>query len=322
MIPRIVAIVGTNASGKSDLAQCLAPAFDAEVISADSRQVYVGLDIGTGKVAPAERGEVPYHGIDLVRPGQRYTLWDFQHHAYDAIDQILAAGRLPMLVGGTGLYVRAVTEGYRLMPIPPDHEYRRHLESLPLPELHQLLDELDPQAARVLDRRNRRRIIRAVELARHGHTYDESHTQEPRYAALQLGLTWEPAVLRDRIGRRLDRRLQEGLVDEVEGLRKDGVSDQFLFDVGLEYRWVIRYLWGEYPSLDEMRDDLATAIHRFARRQMSWFAKDVVHWLDSSGDYEAEAAQLIEQFLARPATRRGPQPVRAERSSVAPPPSG
>jgi len=298
---KAVAIVGTNASGKSALGVAIALRFGGEIISADSRQVYRGLDIGTGKLTRGEMQGIRHHLIDVMDLGTRYSVADFQKSAYGLIDEITARGSLPIIVGGTGLYVRSVVDGYQLTRARPDLALRDRLERLTNDELHQLLSELAPDAARTIDPRNRRRIIRAVEIREQGFAFKTSHVNAPQYKFCQLGLTWPRDVLRERIKARLRKRLDEGMVQEVRSLLSEGVSLERLDALGLEYRFAARFLRGEYAGEEELFEELSRAIYRFAMRQLAWFRRDhSIVWLDHSKDYEAQAFGLIESFLRQP----------------------
>ena len=297
-MPKAVAVVGTNASGKSDLGVSLALRFAGEIISADSRQVYKGLDIGTGKLSPAEMRGVPHHMINVMTLDTRFSLADFQQQVYRLMDEIRKRGRLPFIVGGTGLYIRAVVQGYQLVPAKPNPMLRQQLEQLSNMELHQALERLSPEAAGLIDFRNRRRIIRAIEVGEQGFPYKAMHVNAPKYHFLQLGLTWPRDILRSRIEARLRRRLDTGMIDEVRTLVDDGVSFNTLEALGLEYRYIGRFLQGEYSDEGQLSSELSRAIYRFATRQLSWFRRDrAIIWLDSSGDYTAEAIHLISDFL-------------------------
>jgi tRNA dimethylallyltransferase len=316
----LLVIVGTNASGKSELGVRLARQLDGEVVSADSRQVYTGLDIGTGKLTLADRAGVPHHMIDIVEPHVRYSVADFQAAAFDVIDDIHRRHRLPILVGGTGLYVDAVVRGYHFPPVPPDQAARRALEETGVDALLQRLRELDPAAADQVDTRNTRRLVRAVELSQAGVSHADTRRQLPRYAALTLGLTWPRDVLRARIARRLADRLDAGMVDEARRLLHDGVSPARLDELGLEYRHLARYLDGGYASQQELVDNLEPAIARFAKRQWAWFKRDPqTHWLDTSADYPAEALTLAAPLRPRPTPLRPrPTPLDPRPTSLAP----
>ncbi|MCU0247952.1 MAG: tRNA (adenosine(37)-N6)-dimethylallyltransferase MiaA [Bryobacter sp.] len=298
---KLVVILGTNASGKSDLGIRLAGHFGGEVVSADSRQVYRGLNLGSGKITPAQATKVKHHLIDVADVSEVYSLAQYQRAAYRAIDTIAAAGRLPFLVGGTGLYVSAVVEGYQLADVPPNDALRAELETLPLTQLVQRVEEADPEAARRIDTRNPRRIIRALEIARAGRGHSATRQRSPRYDCLQLGLTWPRPLLEVRIEKRLRERLAGGMIEEVASLRAQGVSDLRLEKLGLEYRHVSRYLRGEVPTLDELHLQLGTAIRQFAREQLTWFKRDHrIIWLDPLSDCFQAACNHIQEWRKAP----------------------
>ena len=294
---KLVVILGTNASGKSDLGIRLARHFGGEVVSADSRQVYRGLDLGTGKITPAQAATVKHHLIDVAEVSEYYSLAQYQRAAYGAIDAISDAGKLPLLVGGTGLYLSAVVEGYELAEVPPNDPLRAELESLPLPQLVARLEKSDPDAANRIDKSNRRRLIRAIEIASAGYTGSAALKKSPRYQCLQLGLTWPRPILEERIQKRLRERLAKGMIDEVAGLRSRGVSDLRLDKLGLEYRYITRYLRGELRTVDELFTQLEIAIRQFAKGQLTWFKRDRrIIWLDPFKDYFQEACHRIREW--------------------------
>ena len=293
-LPKLIAVVGTNASGKSSLAINLAKCLDGEIISADSRQVYRGLDLGSGKVSPEEMQGVRHHLLDVCDPGTFFTMADFQHLAYRAIDDVLSRGHVPILAGGTGLYVDAVCDGYVLSDIEPDLSYRRELEQLSTAQLYGMLQEAVPDTA--IDPQNRNRVMRALEKMHDGDTLPAQKC--PRYDVLRLGVTWDRPTLCARIDERLTRRVEQGMIEEVDGLLKSGVSPDFLYRLGLEYRLISQYLLGNFDSRDTMLEELSRAIKRFAKRQMTWFRRDArIHWLDMRGDPLREAQELCEDFL-------------------------
>lgn len=295
-LPPMVAVVGTNASGKSGLGAALAARYGGEVISADSRQVYRGLDLGSGKITPDEMQGVPHHLLDVCEPGTFFSLADFQRLAYQAADSILARGGVPFLVGGTGLYVAAVADGYTLSAVKPDLAYRAQLEALPTPALHALLRQAAPEVA--VDPANRNRVMRALEKLHDGDLATVG--KQPRYRTLRLGVTWPRDTLCGRIDQRLALRMQQGMLAEVEALLHAGVSPDFLRRLGLEYRYLSAYLLGEMPSREAMLDELARAIKRFAKRQMTWFRRDPgILWLDMAGDPLAQACRAIDTFIGR-----------------------
>lgn len=297
-LPRIVAVVGTNASGKSSLGVRLAQRFGGEIVSADSRQVFRGLDLGSGKISPEEMRGVPHHLLDVCEPNDFFSMADFQALAYRAIDGILARGNVPFLVGGTGLYVASVTEGYQLSDRAPNLAYREELETKTTPELYEMLVSAAPGVE--IDRNNRNRVMRALEKLESGDTKEPS--REAKYRVLKLGVSWDRETLKKRIDERLERRMNEGMVDEVRTLIKNGASREFLMKLGLEYRFLTRYLDGEFSGEREMTEALSAAIKKFAKRQMTWFRRDPdIHWLDMTGDAYEQACALIEGFLSEEA---------------------
>ena len=299
-LPRIVTILGTNASGKSDLAVAMALRFDGEVVSADSRQVYRGLDLGTGKLSRDDMRGVRHHLIDVAEVGSSFSLAHFQEQAYAAIDDVLARDRLPILAGGTGLYIRAVVSGYELVAAPPDPALRAALTETPTSDLLATLARASPAAAARVEPTNRRRIIRALEVQQHGVDDRLMRRASPRYDVLQLGLTWPRDVLASRIEARLASRLRAGLIDEVRGLVAAGHSDEVIDELGLEYRHVLRFLRGGYADEAALAAGLGTAIRQFAKRQVAWFKRDTgIHWLDTAGNYAAEAQECITNFIGR-----------------------
>lgn len=295
MKPKLVVIEGTNASGKSGLGVALAAHYGGEVVSADSRQVFRGLDLGSGKITPEEMQGVRHHLIDIAEPNEFFSMHDFQRLAYEAVDDVQARGRTPFLVGGTGLYVASVTDGYVMSDTEPDLEYRAYLETMDTPKLYEMLRELRPEME--IDEKNRNRVMRQLEKIHDGD--DHSAPNAPRYDCLKLGVTWPRPVLRARIDERLDRRLEQGMIEEVQGLLDRGASVEFLKKLGLEYRFITQYLIGEIPDRNEMVELLRIAIKQFAKRQTTWFRRDKdIQWLDMAGDPFAEACEKIDRFLA------------------------
>ena len=292
--PKVVAVVGTNASGKSALGVELAKRYGAEIISADSRQVFRGLDLGSGKITPEEMQGVPHHLIDVREPNEFFSMADFQRMSYAAIDGILARGCLPMIVGGTGLYVDSVLDGYLLSDREPDLAYRAELEKLTTPQLYDMLLTLLPDAQ--VDRNNRNRVMRMIERIHDGD--DAVPGKEPRYRSLRLGVSWPREVLAQRIDERLKMRVEQGMIEEVQNLMDRGATKEFLLGLGLEYRFITQYLTGAIPDRDEMLRLLAIAIKQFAKRQMTWFRRnpDIV-WLDMAGDPLGQACEAIDAFL-------------------------
>lgn len=293
-LPKVVAVVGTNASGKSALGIELAKRFDAEIISADSRQVFRGLDLGSGKVTPEEMQGVVHHLIDVREPNEFFSMADFQRMSYQAIDEIRARGKLPMIVGGTGLYVDSVLDGYLLSDKEPDLAYRAELEKLTTPELYEMLVKLVPDTD--VEPKNRNRVMRVLERIHDGD--DAKPAKQPRYRSLRLGVSWPRDVLAERIDERLERRLAQGMIEEVQRLMDEGATEEFLLGLGLEYRLITEYLTGKWESKEAMIERLAISIKQFAKRQMTWFRRNPdILWLDMSGDFYGQACEAVEQFL-------------------------
>jgi len=293
---KLVVVLGTNASGKSGLGIELAARYNGEIVSADSRQVFKGLDLGSGKVTKEEMNDVPHYLLDVAEPGDFFSLKDYQQLAYEAIDGIIAHGRIPFLVGGTGLYVNSIVDGYVLTEAPVDAELRSRVEAMSLEELKELIGEKLKEIPENLDLKNKRRLERAAEKLLMGKPLNLE--SEKRYDTLCLGVTWERQKLYKRIEERLDRRLEQGMIEEVEGLIERGVSDDFLYRLGLEYRYILLYLRGRFESKEAFRGELFKEIRHLAKEQMTWFRKrtDVI-WLDMEKDPFNEATKLIDRFV-------------------------
>ncbi|MCR5830003.1 MAG: tRNA (adenosine(37)-N6)-dimethylallyltransferase MiaA [Lachnospiraceae bacterium] len=292
---KLVVIAGTNASGKSDLAVGIARAVDGEVISADSRQVFRGLDLGSGKISPAEMQGVPHHLIDVAEPDTYFSLAQYQKLAYEAIDGALARGKRPLLTGGTGLYINAVADGYELEPGEPVADIRSRVENMSCEELLEIIKRSDPEGAEKLDPCNKRRLERAAEKVMTGKRLENRANK--RYDTLVLGITWPRQELYDRIEVRLKRRLEENMIGEVEGLRAAGVSDDFLYRLGLEYRYILLYLQGKL-TYEKFYEELFKEIRHLAKEQMTWFRKrqDMI-WIDMKDDPLGKALEHIERFM-------------------------
>ena len=295
MNQKLLVITGTNASGKSGLGIELAKKYSAGIISADSRQVYKGLDLGSGKVTPEEMQGVPHYLLDVAKPNDFFSLVDFQQQAYEAIDNLLEQGTKAFLVGGTGLYINAVVDGYNIKLQNPDMDLRKELNAKTREELIEIIKDKNPQALEGLDLNNTQRLERTAERALVGDT--EKRINTPRYETLVLGVTWPRDVLYERIRERLDRRLDQGMIDEVVRLRAEGATDEFLYGLGLEYRYILMYLRGEFESYQAFYDKLFMEIRHLAKGQMTWFRKRPdIHWIDMTADPISQATTLIDQF--------------------------
>lgn len=292
---KLTVITGTNASGKSGLGIELALKYGAEIISADSRQVFRGFDLGSGKVTKEEMKGVPHHLLDVAEANDFFSAADFQRLSYEAIDGTLGRGRKAFLVGGTGLYINAVADGYDMTPGKPDLSLREELLGKTKEELLGIIKEKNPELLTGLDPNNLHRIERYAERALSGET--EKRRNHPRYETLVLGVTWPREILYERIRERLDRRLAEGMIDEVRRLRENGATDEFLYGLGLEYRYILMYLRGEFESFEAFYNKLFMEIRHLAKGQMTWFRKrSDIHWIDMTGDPLTEAGRWIEEF--------------------------
>ena len=307
---RIVAVVGPTAVGKSAVAEKIAGSFGGEIVSADSMQVYRGMDIGTAK-QPAASRTVPYHCIDLVEPGQPYSAALYQRDARDAIAQVRARGSLPVVVGGTGLYVRAALDEMDFPPGELESDTRERLEALGAelgPEgLHRHLAERDPASAALIHAQNMRRVIRALEMLEHGgSTYSEQAARfAERRAALPatyIGLVMERSALYARIDARVDRMIDSGLLGEVERLMEAGYRDALTAAQAIGYKELVPVLEGD-TGLDEAIDAIKRASRRYAKRQLTWFRADPrVAWIDVtelSHDGAVAAAHALLESDAR-----------------------
>lgn len=286
---KIIAIVGQTSSGKSSLGITLAKIFNGEIVSADSRQVYKNLDWCSGKVTKAEMAEVKHHLIDVATLGTQFTLYDFQAQAYEAIDDILNRHKLPFLVGGTGLYSRAVIEGYGLEPAKPNDELRAELETLSLEELKMLAQK---NGIEVSGETTCRRIIRLIEK-----NSAKKPENSPRYDVLQIGILWDREEIYHRIKLRLEMRMPY-MIEEIKSLLKAGVSSEFLSTLGLEAKYVQKYLNNEFESYEAFFEELFKEERHFAKRQKTWYNKEKnIVWLDANDNLEENAKKLIEEFL-------------------------
>ena len=302
MIPMIT-ILGPTASGKTDIATHLAAELSAEIISADSRQVYRRMDIGTGKdladyVVDGKR--VPYHLIDIVEPGTKYNLFEYQRDFLEAYNDIRSRGKNVILCGGTGLYIESVLKGYRLIPVPENKELRHKLEGKSLLELTSILERLKAENNSNMhnstDVDTSKRAIRAIEIEM---AYKEAHIEErtfPKIDNVIIGVGIDRDLRRMKITRRLDQRLQDGMVDEVKSLLDSGIPADDLIYYGLEYKFVTEYILGK-STFEEMHRSLEIAIHQFAKRQMTWFRcmerrGFTIHWIDAVDSMEEKINEI------------------------------
>ena len=308
MKPKILCIVGPTASGKSGLALALARRLDGEIISCDSMQIYRGMDIGTAKATAAEREEIPHHLLDMADPDASFSAADFVTAAKKAIDSITARGRLPILCGGTGLYLDSLLRPTAYAAPPPDPALRAELTEQLAEQgtdaMHARLAALDPEAAEAIHPNNTKRVLRALEIClSSGKTKSEFDAEsvvgECLYAACVIGLRWPRAELNDRIDVRVDAMLAEGLVEETAALLAAGyLAPDTTAGQAIGYKEILPYLRGEEP-LAVSAERLKIATHRYAKRQMTWFgAKPYVQWIDCEGrDFEEIVNIAAELFI-------------------------
>ena len=301
---RMITILGPTASGKTDLAAHLAAQLNAEIISADSRQVYRGMDIGTGKDLAdytVEGHAVPYHLIDICEPGTKYNLFRYQQDFLDSYEDIRSRGVLPVLCGGTGLYIEAVLKGYSLSPVPQNPELRKELEDKTLEELTAILVDLKGKNHSVMHNKTDvdscQRAIRAIEIETYNLTKPTEERQCPPIDSLIIGVDIDREMRRKKITNRLKARLEEGMVDEIAGLLKRGIPAEDLIYYGLEYKFVTEYLIGKL-SYDEMFRQIEIAIHQFAKRQMTWFRGMerrgfTIHWLTAAQKMDDKVEEIL-----------------------------
>lgn len=300
----LITILGPTASGKTDLAAHLAYQLDAEIISADSRQVYRGMTIGTGKDLDdyvVHGREIPYHLIDICEPGTKYNLFRYQEDFFSAYTDIVARGKQPILCGGTGLYIESVLKGYHLSPVPQNQALRDKLAGKSLGELTEILAELKSQSGSKIHNKTDvdscQRAVRAIEIE----SYNLEHPMEnrvfPSIDSVIIGVDIDRDARRAKITDRLKRRLENGMVAEVKGLLDRGIPAENLIYYGLEYKFVTEYLMGK-TSYEDMFRDLEIAIHQFAKRQMTWFRGmerrgSVIHWVDALLPMEEKIKEVL-----------------------------
>ena len=303
----MITILGPTASGKTPLAAALAQQIGGEIISADSRQVYRRMDIGTGKdladyrlVADGSAVDIPYHLIDICEPGTKYNLFQYQQDFFDAYQDIRSRGVVPVLCGGTGLYIEAVLRGYKLSPVPQNPELRAQLEGKTLAELTEMLTDLKAQTGTVMHNKTDvdscQRAIRAIEIETYNLENPVPRRELPPVDSLIIGVNIDREARREKITRRLKARLEEGMIDEVRGLLAEGIPADDLIYYGLEYKFVTEYIVGK-TTYDEMFTRLEIAIHQFAKRQMTWFRGMerrgfTIHWIDALQPMDEKVHQI------------------------------
>lgn len=295
--PKIIAVVGPTATGKSDLAVEIAKRFNGEIVSADSRQVYRGLDIGSGKITKREMCGIPHHLLDVADPKRQFSVAQYQRLAARAIDGIIKRGKVPIFCGGTGLYVDAVLTGTSFPAVPPNAKLRKELEKLSVTKLFEKLQKLDPSRAETIDAKNPVRLIRAIEIASVLGHVPHLGVRLPIWNVLKIGLTFPREELEKRIHARLTARLRRGMLAEARRLHAEGLSWKRMESLGLEYRFLAQFLQKKIPK-DEMIRDLGTAIRNYAKRQMTWFKRDKnILWLSPAD--KTKILRTVEKFLMK-----------------------
>ena len=299
----MITILGPTASGKTPVAARLAAEIGGEIISADSRQVYRRMDIGTGKDLE-DYGSVPYHLIDICEPGTKYNLFEYQQDFYDVYQQIRSRGAVPILCGGTGLYIEAVLKGYHLSPVPQNQALRDSLEGKSLDELSQILADLKAKTGsnmhNTTDVDSCQRAIRAIEIETYNLEHPTPRRELPPVDSIIIGIDIDRELRREKITRRLKARLDHGMVEEVRALLDEGIPAEDLIYYGLEYKFLTEYLTGQL-SYDEMFQRLEIAIHQFAKRQMTWFRGMErrgfkIHWISATLPMEEKIAQILSLY--------------------------
>ena len=285
---KLVTIVGLTSSGKSSLGIELAKKFNGEIVSADSRQVYKGLDYCSGKVTLEEQAEVKHHLLDVVEIGNQFSLYDFQKMAYNEIDDIISRGKVPFLVGGTGLYSRSVVEGYSLSDEKPNEELRKSLSNLSLDEL---IDICKQKNIDYSGEQTCRRLIRLIEKQ------TTQKPNQPKYEVLQIGVRWSREQIYDRIRQRLEMRMPN-MIKEIQTLLDSGKDRNFLMSLGLEAKFVILYLENQFDSYETFFEELFKEERHFAKRQQTWYNKEKnIIWIDADENLIENASKEVEKFL-------------------------
>lgn len=302
---KMITILGPTASGKTSLAAALAARIDAEIISADSRQVYRGMTIGTGKdLDDYRQGDrlIPYHLIDICEPGTKYNLFQYQQDFHLIYNNIVARGLRPILCGGTGLYIESVLKGYALSPVPQNQALRDKLADKSLAELTEMLEDLKRRNHSVMHNRTdvdtAQRAIRAIEIETYNLEHPTDNRTLPPIDSLIIGVDINREERRRKITQRLKQRLEEGMVDEIRQLLDRGIAPENLIYYGLEYKFVTEYVIGK-TSYEEMFRQLEIAIHQFAKRQMTWFRGMerrgfTIHWIDALDSMDSKVAQIMD----------------------------
>ena len=293
--PRIIAILGKTATGKSDLAVLLAKKYDGEVISADSRQVYSGLDLGSGKITKKEMRGIPHHLLDVTSPKKQFSVSEYKNLADKAIGEIISRGKLPIICGGTGLYIDAVLKNIVVPEVPPNKKLRKVLEKKTISQLFTILKKLDSRRAKEIDANNPRRLIRAIEIAIALGKVPHLEVQPPSWDVLKIGIDLPDETLKKKVHARLLARIKKGMVAEVKNLHKNGIAWKRLESFGLEYKYLALYLQNKITK-NEMFLGIEKDTWQYAKRQATWFKRDKeIKWFRPSE--KVKISQEVEKFL-------------------------
>lgn len=298
MKPKVIALVGPTASGKSDLAVQIAKKFGGEIISADSRQVYKGLDIGTGKITEKEMGGVPHYLIDVASPRRKFSVTEWKQKAEKSIEEIIKRNKTPIIVGGTGFYIDSLLFGLEIPEVPPDDKLRKSLADKSPQELFVILKKLDPNRAETIDAKNSVRLIRAIEIAQKIGSVPPLQKPNQNYDILWIGINPGKEKLANKIHTRLIKRLKQGMIEEARTAHKKGLSWKRMEELGLEYKWLAFYLQNLITK-DEMILKLERDIIHYSKRQMTWFKRNKsIIWIDLNKN-KNQLLSIVKSFLTK-----------------------
>jgi len=296
---KIIVILGPTAVGKSDFAVKIAKKNNGEIISADSRQIYTGLDIGTGKIKKKEMKKIPHYLLDVVNPKKIFTVFQYKKLADDSIKNILDKGNIPIIAGGTGLYIQTIVDNISIPEVPPDQTLRRKLELKTTVQLFKILKKADPRRAKEIDKNNPRRLIRAIEIAKAIGKIPELKPAKPMsdIGFLQIGLKADKETLKKRIEKRVKKMIKSGLLKEVKKMRQSGLSWKRIYELGFEYKYPAMFLKGKINN-NEMLEKMLAENYKYAKRQMTWFKRDKrIKWFSTEATELKKAEEVIKDFL-------------------------
>ncbi|MCR4283931.1 MAG: tRNA (adenosine(37)-N6)-dimethylallyltransferase MiaA [Parcubacteria group bacterium] len=295
---KIIVILGPTAVGKSDFAVKIAGKINGEIISADSRQIYTSLNIGTGKIKSKEMKGIPHHLMSIISPRKAFSVVQYKKLADEVMQNILDKDKIPIIVGGTGLYIQSIVDNISIPEVPPNKTLRKKLETKTNEELFRILKKMDSRRAEAIDKNNPRRLIRAIEIAKMlGNVPEFKSSPDTNYQFLQIGLNLDNEKLKQRIEKRVKKMLKAGLLKEIKNVRQKGLSWKKLYEMGFEYKYPALFIRGKI-SKDEMLQKMLTANYKYAKRQMTWFKRDKrIKWLTAEEGRLRKSEKLINDFL-------------------------